>query len=216
MNRARSRYGPNCHGLVKARSAGIAEQRFPTGICAKDAIGNDAGEPGGNDDLGLELGGTVQDFGGEHRPGQRGPEDRGDPRPHAGGHQHPPFGGPQVQQVAEQRAKARPDLGDGPFPASRAARSDGQGTGHDLDQRNPGADLALTKVVGGDHGIGPMALSLGRHREDEHAASQTAQRRDQHQEPGDQWMLRGGGPEIATGSPPDAARQRSPTTTPSA
>jgi hypothetical protein len=103
---------------VGKRQIGNGKQRLPTRICAKDAIGNDAGHSRRNDDLGFKFGGAVEDFGREHGPRQGCAENGGDPCPHAGGHEDAAFGRTQSQHVGQKTTKAGPDLRDRTFASS--------------------------------------------------------------------------------------------------
>ena len=67
---------------------GGGEEGVPAEGDAECAIGDDAGETGGDDDFGFEVGRAVENFGGEERAGERGAEDGGDAGAHAGGHEN--------------------------------------------------------------------------------------------------------------------------------
>ena len=174
--------GAQFHGTAE-RQGGNAEQRLPATEHAEDAVGYHAGDPRGNDDLGLELGRAVQDLRGEHRPGQGGAEDRCDARAHARRHEDAAVGRTQPQDIGQQRAEAGPDLRDGALASAGAARPEGHRAGDDLDQRNPGPDQPVAVMVRTDDGVGAVALGLGRQLEDEDAADETAEREDQQQQP---------------------------------
>ncbi len=117
--------------------------------------------PGRQDHFRLELRRPVHDLGGEESAGERGPEDRGDSRAHAGRQQHAAIDGAQAQQGGEERTEAGADLGDGPFAAAGAAGADGDGAGEDLDERHAGPDLSLAIVVGGDAASVPCPSASG-------------------------------------------------------
>ena len=107
------------------------------------AVGDDTGESSGDDDLGLEIGRTVKNLGGEQRSCQRCPEDGRNARPHARRHEDAPLSRAQAECITQERAEARPNLGNRSLSPTRTARADGQGTGNDLHQRNPWTNLAL-------------------------------------------------------------------------
>ena len=69
------------------------KQRRPTEGETKRAVGDDAGQPRGNNHLGLEIRRTVKDLGGEQRPRQRRPENGRDAGAHACRHEDSPFRG---------------------------------------------------------------------------------------------------------------------------
>ena len=88
-----------------------------------------------------------------------------------------------MEQVAEQRAKARSNLSDGAFPSSRSTAAEGQRTGNDLHQGYTGADLPLVIMVRRDDGIGAVSFCFGCERVDKHAAQQSPDCRYYQQEP---------------------------------
>ena len=81
---------------------------------AKRAVGNDAGETGGQNYFRLELRRAIQHFGGERVRRRAVAEDGGDARAHAGRQENAPLRGPQLQQPADQRSKAGANLAIGP------------------------------------------------------------------------------------------------------
>ncbi len=79
---------------------GRIEQRLPTRKESKGAVGDDAGNRRRHDHFRFELGRRVKHFRGEQGAGQRGAEDGGDSRPHAGRHENAAVLGGQFQQIA--------------------------------------------------------------------------------------------------------------------
>ena len=76
---------------------------------------------GGDDDFGLEIGGAVKDLGGESAPASGARKMAATPAPIPAAIKMRRSDGPQPQEIAEERAETRPDLGDRPFAATRTA-----------------------------------------------------------------------------------------------
>ena len=175
-------------GLVEHQEVehgrGKREERGPAEDQAERAVGHDTGESGGDDHFGLEVGGAVEHFGGEERTGQRSAKDGGDARPHARRHEDAALHGTQAEDAAQQRAEARADLRDRPFAAAGAAGADGHRAGHDLHERHARPDASLPVVIGGDGGVGAVALGFRGERVDDEAAQETADRGNQQEKPG--------------------------------
>ena len=174
--------GPQPPGIVEDEIRRV-EKRFPARVKAVGAVGDDTGDGGGHDDFGLEFRRAVKHLGGEQGAGQRGAEDGGNARAHAGRHQDAAIGDAQPQEVGQERTEAGPDLRDGPFAAAGAARADGDRAGDDLDQRHPRPDLPLLAMIGVDHAVGSVPFRLGGEGEHQETADQTAHRGNDQQQP---------------------------------
>ena len=134
----------------------------PTADDAEGAVGDDAGQAGGHDDLRLELGRAVQDLGGEQGAGQRGAEDGGDAGAHAGRQQDAPLGRRGSRSsVASNEPKPAPIWAIGPSRPPEPPVPMVRALATILMSGTRGADHALPAVVGGDGRVGAVPLRLG-------------------------------------------------------
>jgi hypothetical protein len=151
---------------------------------AEHRVGHGRGHRGGHQGVALDVGVSVEDLAGEHRSGQRSPEDGTDAGSHTGREHDPAVPSREFEQPAEEGAEAGPDLGDRPFATGRSAGAQGNRRRDRLDDRDPAADLAPLVMEGVNRRVGAVAFGLGSEAVDQQAGGQAADGHHGHEQPG--------------------------------
>ena len=177
-----SAYQPSWAGLLNPNAGLGPKIGLNPSTDAEDRVGDDRGDERRDERLRLDVV-AIQELGAEDGAAERRPEDRPDAGRHPDRDRDPRIARVEVEQAPEVGPEPGADLGGRTLAPAGPARSDRDGRGDQLDERDPAADAARMVVVGGDRRIRAVALRLGREAEDDDARDQATQGDDERERP---------------------------------
>ncbi len=150
---------------------------------AVDREPDDRSDEAGDDRRRLEVV-QVEDLGADEGASERRAEDGADAGADADGHGDARVVLAEGQGAREERGETGADLGGGALAPARAAGTDGDRRGDELDDRRLRADALGVAVHGGDGRVGPVPRGLRSEPIDDQPGDEAAEADDQRDRPG--------------------------------